>query len=522
MRATLLFIVVWCGAALAQQPRGSRCWAACERNVSDARTRASACTACLTHPQDPAAWLPLAPTPSAKLLTDPDWQVRWAGVEQAAEKGEGPGKPLSAWLARATGAELTTACVTATHAAGRAKQTLSELLGRDVKRCEAQTAAVTQQLQTELYDESMTVRLDALKHASAAWGRTPARVVLDAVPTHPPAFDGLVLDLLHEWASETPQSAPSMLLSEAKEADVATMNRLLAVLSRRADEARASLAATKDALERKEAMVKLVGLSPLTEPDLLVGLLDVDPVVRRSAVHGLKRGFGGTVAQAAQRFLSKEHAATWEQQRALLEFMGDAGEPECAAQALAFWRDATLEARLRRASLRVTASCGWAAAKPEVDRVLRDTSAPEDVAAAVAALAYAPNHPQTWERLERALANPAAEVRARACDAAGHHRWRLGLNRILPLAKDASPEVRLAALRSLNELDAPALDLLLVAGLQGDGDAQVRAFCAGALGEYGGPRGLAALDAAARNDPDANVKLVAGKSLRRLGAGTPP
>lgn len=522
MRWVALFITL-SATAFAQQARVSRCWEACERNLDDPRIRASACTACLTHPEDPAAWLVRAPTPSARLLADTDWQVRWAGVEQeAVSSHKALPVVLGAWLARLRDAELVQGCVTALLGAGKTKQTFAQLLGPQSGLCEKVNVQVAQALDTQLYDERAGVRLETLRHRAKALGVRPARVVLDAVPGHPPSFDGLLLDTLSEFASEEPTSAPAQLLAEARESDVAVMNRLLAVFSARADAARTALAKATDPLDRKEAMVRLVGLAPLSEADLLSGIVDGDANVRRVAVRGLARGGGGTIVSATRTFLTNQKPASLAQKRALLLFMGDASEEGCAAVALELWRTPGLEAELHPLTLPVAASCQWSVAQPEIERVFRETSAAVDVAAAVACLAYAPLLPQTMERLERALGHAEPEVRARACDAVARHRWRQVIPRVAALAKDADARVRAASLVSLAALDAPSLDQLLGHALDEDGDVSVRVTAARLLGEFSGPRSLSALTRATRNDTDANVKLVAAESLRKLGAGPPP
>lgn len=510
-------------SAIAQQARVSRCWEACERNIDDARVRASACTACLTHPEDPAAWLVRAPTPSQRLLSDADWQVRWAGLEQdALTSHKTLSAVLTAWLTRLRDDELVRGCVTAVHGAGKSKQTLTALLGPQATLCEKHLPQILQALDTQLYDERTGVRLEALRHRARALGVPPARVILDAVPGHPAGFDGLVLDTLSEYASEEATSAPAQLLSTARESDVGVMNRLLAVLSARADAARASLAKAKDPMERKEAMVRLVALAPLSEADLLEGIVDADASVRRTAVRGLARGTGGSIVAATKAFLSGQRPSTLAQQRALLLFMSDASEPDCATTALELWRTPTLEPELHRLCLPVAASCSWDTARPEVERIFRDNSPPAEVAAAVAALASAPLGPQTMERLERALGHLEADVRARACDAVAYHRWRKATPRVTALTRDPVPAVRAAALVALAGLDAPSLEQALSHALDTDVDASVRSSAARLLGEFSGPRALAALTRAARNDTDANVKFVAAESLRKLGAGTPP
>ena len=116
--ATLCLLLVTTSAF--GQSRVSRCWAACERNVSDPRLRATACGACLTSPDQGAAWLSRLPELPAQLLTDEDWEVRWAGLLAVARKTKSTAPhQLALGLARAQRGEVVQrACLSAVHAAG--------------------------------------------------------------------------------------------------------------------------------------------------------------------------------------------------------------------------------------------------------------------------------------------------------------------------------------------------------------------------------------------------------------------
>ena len=112
-------------------------------------------------------------------------------------------------------------------------------------------------------------------------------------------------------------------------------------------------------------------------------------------------------------------------------------------------------------------------------------------------------------------------VRA-ACQAMAQQRWRGGAVRLLALAADEDAGVRTEALTSLVTLDAPAMEGKLVAAMQKDPAPAVRASAASLLSRFSGVRVLSALSLAARNDTDANVKLVAAQSLRKLAPGSLP
>ncbi len=515
----LLFFVS--GLAVAQ-PRTSRCWAACERNVFDPRVRASACGACLTRPDDTAAWLGRAPTPLARLLEDPDWEVRWAGLRLEATRAKTtPARQLSAWASRSTGAELQRACVTAVHAAGVERRTLASLLDQEraaLEGCVARAAAVRHEVATGLYDPQGAVRREALLHLGHAFDRRPARVVLDVVPSRPAAFDALVLETLADVTLETDATAPAELLAAATPADVLTMNRLLAVFSAQRDEARAGLRAV-ELVPRKEAMARLASLAPLSEPELLDAVSDPDPGLRLAAGRGLARGEHSSLAAVAARRLSGERPATLAQQRGLLRLVGDTQDPACAATALETWRDPTRDFTLRALALPVAASCRWEAAREDVEQVLT-RGAPEAQAAAVAALAFAPPSPQVFERLTWASGALRPDVRDAALRSMATRRWRGGLPRVTAGLSDPDPTVRITAVRALVTLDAPNVEGRLAQQLEADRDPAVRRVAAELLGTLGGPRAITALQGAARKDPDVDVKFVATQSLRTLGVGS--
>ncbi|MFT3706473.1 MAG: HEAT repeat domain-containing protein [Archangium sp.] len=522
----LLLLTCVATFAAAQQPRTSRCWTACERNVDDPRVRASACTACLTHPEDSAAWLARAPTPLTRLLNDDDWQVRWAGIEDASSKTKTEvSRSLAEWIGRAKDAELNRACITALHGAAKTKQTLDALLAKEKparESCRKHEKELVALLQVELYDERLPVRREALLHGAMALGLSPARLVLDSVPAHPASFDTLVLETLEEVASTEPFTGPAQLLAAAKQEDVAVMNRLLAVYGAQRDDARVRLETKTDATERKEAINTLARLAPLSDSELLKALDDKDPAIRRGGAHGLGRGLGGTIATAAEKFVLQTSPASLSQQSALIKFMGDANDSNCAEVAMRIWNTGALDSTLRRRALPVAASCEWAAARETVESILRSEAKGMPLAAAVASLASAPRNDQLLERLEQAVRNVDGAVRAAGCEAIAAHRWRNGISRVMPLLRDPEAPVRAAAIDALMLLDAPNLDTPLAHLLEGDPSAEVRVAAARVLGTLGGPRALATLTAASRNDTDSNVKLVAAESLRKLGSGSRP
>ncbi|MDP1826189.1 MAG: HEAT repeat domain-containing protein [Archangium sp.] len=494
--------------------------------MADPRLRASACGACLTSPDQGAAWLSRLPALPPRLLEDQDWEVRWAALLFEAKKVKGTAAhQLASWLARAQGGEeeVQRACLTAVHAAGALKTPMAALLAADpvaAKTCAAREKALRDALWLELYAESAPTRREALTHLARAFDRTPARVLLDALPSHAAAFDELVLDTLASWSLEAELSPAASLLSTATPADVAAMNRVLAVYARRLDAAR-PLLASPDEMIRRQGLGQLMELAPLSERELLGALADAVPGLRLHAARGLARGESRSLAAMAEGRLSGEKPATRAQQLVLLELVGDRHEPDCAATVLKTWRDQARAPELRRRALAVAASCSWKDSLADVEAAFGAAGELER-ASAIAALGHAPRTEQLTERLTRATDAVEPSLRVAACQAIAQQRWRGGTARLDALAADAVPEVRSEAVRGLVALDAPGLEARLGTLLEKDASPVVRATAAGLLSRFTSPRTVSALSQAARNDTDSNVKLVAAQSLRKLVPGSLP
>lgn len=518
MRFALLLLL--CAHGVAAQPRSARCWAACERNVTEPRVRASACGACLTHPDDASAWISRAELPLEPLLRDVDWDVRFAALEKEASTSEVPvSRLLAKWIARTPDTELT--CLTAVHAAGKKKKALPALLEGEpaaLKTCQSLEPKLLARLGAELYDERSGTRSEALAHAALAFAKSPARVVLDALPSHPAAFDPMVLETLRDVVFEHDATPAGALLASAGPDDVKAMNRALAVFSTQRDQAKKGLSDPEPA-RRKEALRTLADLAPLSEPELLGVLEDPEAGTRAMAVRGLARGEVRTVSAMAARRLSGEAPATAGQQIALMKLVGDLHEADCASVALETWRDVKRAPALRALALPTAASCRWDAVRDDVETALASGDETAQTPA-VLSLAWAPTSEQLLERLHRATEAPAASTRAAACEAIAHRRWIRGAQYVMPLVQDPSPDVRRTAARALLTLEVPGFELKVVKLLQTDADASVRRVAAEILGHVTGPRPLTALTEAARNDSDPDVKLVAAQSLRKLGAGS--
>jgi HEAT repeat protein len=429
---------------------------------------------------------------------------------------------LGLWIARAQGDELQRACLTGVHAAGSLKTSLSALLsgeGKAAQRCLSKEPELKKVLWVELYSEDGAIRREALTHLARAFERPAARVVLDALPTHPPAFDELILESLASFALEENVSPAASLMAAAGPGDVEAMNRVLGVFARQRDAAKPDLSSSELPV-RRQALSKLAGLAPLSEPELLGALSDPVPAHRLAAARGLARGESRSLAAMMEARLSGAKPATQEQQLVLLALVGDAHEADCAPIVLRSWRDAARAPELRSRALVVAASCSWAEASADVEAALQAPGLLER-SSAVLALGFAPKSEQLNERLLRASSAQEAGVRKAACQSIAQQRWRGGIAGLTLLLKDAEPEVRAEAMRTLVALDAPSVDKSLIAALEKDPSPVARSAAADLLGRFLGARVIAVLSQASRNDTDPNVKLVAAQSLRKLQAGSP-
>lgn len=496
----------------AAQPRGTRCFAACERLVHDARERAVACAICVTHPADPTAWLGSATVSTAALLEDDDWQIRWAGLEREAQQRHlTPTRALTQWVLKG---EPQRPCVTAAHRAGAARRPLRALLEpRALERCLARDTGLEAALQIELYDPWPPVRRQALEHLSQALEVPLGRAVLAAAAHHPAAFDPLLIDTLCEVTEGTDATCPAVLVAGAGPGDETLMNRLLAVLGAKKDEAVKRFDAPEPDAHR-HALPLLAELAPLTEAELLAALDDADASIRGGAARALARGEGRTLTEAVVARLEGHKPASASQQEALVRVLGGLHPDDCAAGLLAAWKGAGLAPPLARLVLITAAACDWsvAGATAEVQAARGDP-------AGVAALASAPRTAALMGSLQALLGNPDPGQRAAAIEALAAHRAMHALHEIRVHLTDADAGVRAAAVRAVAALPAPSLETDLLARL-GDADAGVRRAAAEALPQVASPRAMAALDRAAKHDADDGVKMVAARALRKLGRGS--
>jgi HEAT repeat protein len=120
------------------------------------------------------------------------------------------------------------------------------------------------------------------------------------------------------------------------------------------------------------------------------------------------------------------------------------------------------------------------------------------------------------EPLHRALSDPEGIVRSHAAAAL----VRIGGIEELPTLRslvenDTDPTVRASTVRVLGEMHDERMVSLLITALH-DESVMVRGEAADALGATGGARARAALETAARSDPDPGVRERAGAALRHI------
>ncbi len=495
MRRFVPLLILWSLATFAQT-RVSRCYETCNAYVEDPRLRATTCATCLRLKDDPHPWLALMPAVPPRMTEDGAWEIRWAALQALGQRAKSTGDAqLAAWVARSKGDEQLRACLTSAHVSS------PRLPG-----CRARTDEVRAALEVELYAENATVRREALRALSSAFAMPRARVVLDVLPSRPATFDAIIFDTLAD-----DDAAVAQLVASAGPRDVEAMNRLLAVVSARRDEARVNLQ-TGDRAHRLEAIHALRALLPVSEPELLTVLTFDDVHLRSAAVRAIAGAEKRSVSRMAQARFNGEKPATEDQQRALLELLGDVHDKDCAPVALEQWKKS---GPLQLTSLRIAASCSWPVAAPEVEFAFRDESL-EKRAAALEALASAPTTPQLKERLRIGTLAPDKELRAAAVRAIGLRRWHGGLERVSALVADPEPVVRVEALKTWRALDGPGAEAKLAKALKTDVSPDVRRAAAESLAMTGGPLAQSALEEALKTETDSSVKMVVERALRRI------
>lgn len=124
--------------------------------------------------------------------------------------------------------------------------------------------------------------------------------------------------------------------------------------------------------------------------------------------------------------------------------------------------------------------------------------------------------PAVVEALHKALADPAAKIRAEAAESLGLLGHVESVPPLLPLLDDPEAAVRRAAVGALGQLGDLAAVEPLLAYVERRPDDAVPLDALWALGALGDPRAMPVLSGL-REDPDPYVAFHAGRALREIG-----
>ncbi|EPX62600.1 hypothetical protein D187_008788 [Cystobacter fuscus DSM 2262] len=527
----LLLLLLSAGQPGSQGATG--CWTACQRHVQDPGLRARVCRTCLTSGRAEGWLLELAeksePAAQAALrsaLGDPNWRVRWGAVRaQAKQQGVLDRRMLADWVSDIPARDELVACVTAVRAAAATGASTASFLKDAGARGPAAAArvwekrdAVRRALEVEVYAEDAALRGEALLHLATFLGRTPARVVLEALAQRPESADAAPASALLWVADKQNTSVGRLLLLEAKQpADQVLINRLFAVYSQELEALQKGLAAP-DVASRRATVQSLRLYGPLARRELERALGDEDPGIRQIAARALAQSEGLSLTEAAGRWLrtADSEPAT---RRAWWEVA--AADKRCDSFLLELARDTRLAPVTRGEAVARLSECEKLARRhfDEVSTFLTDAQ-PQVRAGAVRALAQ-PRSALGDGAVAAALEDAAPEVVVAALFVVGQHRQKERAEDVVALLDAASPEVRQAAIETLERLGRAQDVKPLALVLREDRVAAVRVAAARALGVLGGPFAASALSQALSKDPDSHVQHVARRGLERLGFNPP-
>ena len=533
LRSRLLIPLLLCAAPALAQPRGApqRCHEACTRLVADERQRAVVCGRCLTDAERGAWVLRLyefgpGMDQLGPILADDDWQVRWGAVRVLAKvRGFDEQRQLATWVVEGKGL---LPCLTAVHLAGSKGRPLEKLfegtgpMGPSaLGLCRQQKDELKNALEVDLYSGDALVQREALAHLSAFLQQPPTRVVLDAMAGRPDGTDPVAAALLLDDAEAKVAAAGAALLKAARPEDKPRVDRLLAVFSHLLDVQRPRLK-SKDVAQRREAVLKLAVLGPLSAGELEQALDDPDAKVARAAARGLALGEGKTLAAYAAGRARSAARLPLEQRLKWVALAGASNDADCLEVLGELADDAKQEEAVREAAVAAVGPCAGPKAMPALTPRLK-SGPPWAKAGAMAALGAVPRSSEAAKWCADGLSDADPRVQAAAAASAGPLRLTAKTGAVSELlARSPHEAVRAAAARALGELGGPGASGRLSAALKGDAAAAVRRAAGEALGELGGNEALAALKAAAKNDPDPQVKVVAAASLRKLGLQETP
>lgn len=529
MRWLWVGIALWVTPLAAEPSRalGARCKESCQRHLKDPRQRTVVCGRCLTDStNDRGSWAAALKDEATRMdvlediLKDDDWQVRWGAVRaMAATRGLTDMRELSRWI---MDGRDNAPCLTALHLAASRKQTTGVMLQAAgsmgpsaAALCWQKRDELKKSLEVEMYATDAVTRREAMLHLATFFEIPPARAVLNAMATRPPATDEAAALLLVEDAFLGGPTAGTAVLSVAKEADKARVDRLLSVWAAALDTQRPKLKSAVPT-ERKEAVSAIAALGPLGARELEGLLEDPDTSIRHAAARGLARGEGMTLGLYAKAKLDPKNKVPNATRVRWAEFLGASEAEACEDTLKAAVGEARLDDGVRAAALAALGGCAGAKALPEVKKALGSKSVKQR-AAAVEALGQIPRVAEATQLIEKAFKDLEPEVLAAAIRSAGAQHMTARVADVTSLLEHPAVEVRLASAQALVVMGDARSAAALGRALQKDTAAEVREACARGLGELGGPDAPGPLTHAAEKDASSRVKYVASESLRKLG-----
>ncbi|MCY1080373.1 HEAT repeat domain-containing protein [Archangium lansingense] len=508
------------------------CWTSCQRNVQDQALRAQVCQLCVTTGRADAWVLELGrkPGPAAQealrlALTDPDWRVRWGALRaQAKARGHTETRVLADWVAEAPAKDEVLACVTAARAAANSSRSTASFLkeagakgGPAAARVWARRDAVREVLEVEVYSEQAVLRGDALAHLATFLGRSPARVLLEAMARRPESGDAAAASALLSVAEKQGSSVGRMLLVEAKPPDQSLINRLFAVYSQDLEKLQKALSST-DITERRATVQSLRRYGPLAQRELERALVDTEAQVRQLAARGLAESEGLPLMEAAGRKIRAD-GASLATRRVWLAVA--ATDKTCEPFLLEVARESSLPSDTRGEAVAALADCAGGGKRrfQVLSPFLEDAQGPVR-AGAVRALAM-PRSPEADAAVVAAFDDSAPEVVVAALGVVSQQRQLSLGETVATLLGSPHAQVREAAARALERIGRAQHVRPLAKTLQEDSVPSVRVAAAETLGLLGGPFAASALSQALANDPDSHVQHVARRGLERLGFRPP-
>ncbi len=501
-----------------------RCRAACERSLHSPVDREQICSTCVLNPA-PASWLERArPLPQAARF-DADWRIRVAWFTETSDRSQQTVEQALQSALVSQPQSRTLDCDAAVRWAGLKGRPFASVFTSTAKNsvrslCTPVLKAVRDTLEFDMFNGTRELGLEALQLGSMGLGLTPARLVLDVLNERPTLSAERGAELLTGLVASGGEPAGLALLREARATDTGSVNRLLEVYSRVRDRERPQLSSASTDV-RREAIVTLGALAPLSAPELSQALNDSSAELRIRAAQALAAGEGRTLGAAVKARFETGAKAQPAERRVWLQVLEKGDPAECAAVSRTLVRDAT-QADVVRAQALVTHSACAAMDDPQ----LLVDAAQSRVAALRVAVAQAVNAQPgggPWvSLLEPLLGDTSSEVLSAALTTVANLHLTAYRTQVAALSTHSETAIRAQAFRTLVVLDEPNAPMRLSTALMKSTDVEQRLVACELAATRPSPQVISALRGAAQNDEDPRVKLAADAALRRLGITRPP